>query len=147
MAVSILLKSGVRPLSASLNLSLSRLWPVADHCICLVSPPESAAVSTIGKDPDPLADLKPPSEPLPVLIRATDGKGKSSRTDKSKKTDRRKVKLSTVVLQEELEGFFTKYTEVCKAGMSSGLKKRDRKAREKKKKKGKGGPSGSGDKT
>ena len=105
-----------------------------------VSPQSPEPTPSSSKpDTDPLADLQPPVEPLPVLIRATDGKGKATRTDKGKKTDRRKVKLSTVVQHEDLEGFFTKYAEVCKAGMSSGLKKRDRKAKEKKKKKGKGG--------
>ena len=51
------------------------------------------------------------------------------------------MKLSTVVQADELEGFFTRYAEVWKAGMS-GLKKRDRSGRKAKakktKKKGKG---------
>ena len=52
------------------------------------------------------------------------------------------MKLSTVVQPDELEGFFLRYAEVWKAGMS-GLKKRDRsgrkaKAKKTKKKKGKG---------
>lgn len=66
-----------------------------------------------------------PTQPLSLLIRATDGKHKS------------KVRLSTVVAADALEGFFSRYAEVCKAGMS-GLKKRDRskaKARQKAKKK------------
>lgn len=69
-------------------------------------------------------DLEP-TQPISLLIRATDGKHKS------------KVRLSTVVTAEDLEGFFSRYAEVCKAGMS-GLKKRDRskaKARQKAKKK------------
>ncbi|OBT64137.1 hypothetical protein VE03_06214 [Pseudogymnoascus sp. 23342-1-I1] len=72
----------------------------------------------------PFPDLAP-TQPLSLLIRATDGKHKS------------KVRLSTVVTAEALEGFFSRYAEVCKAGMS-GLKKRDRskaKARQKAKKK------------
>ncbi|KFY01569.1 hypothetical protein O988_02679 [Pseudogymnoascus sp. VKM F-3808] len=69
-------------------------------------------------------DLEP-TQPLSLLIRATDGKHKS------------KVRLSTIVTADTLEGFFSRYAEVCKAGMS-GLKKRDRskaKARQKAKKK------------
>lgn len=60
-----------------------------------------------------------PAKPLPVLIRATDGKSKAHRI-KGEKT-----KLSTIVEADQLEGFFTKYVEVCKLGMT-GLKKRDR---------------------
>ncbi|EKD15106.1 uncharacterized protein L3040_003693 [Drepanopeziza brunnea f. sp. 'multigermtubi'] len=64
-----------------------------------------------------------PSKPLPIIIRATNGKSKKNRA--------KKVKLSTVVEADALEAFFAKYAEVCKLGMS-GLKKRDRsKAKEK----------------
>lgn len=78
-----------------------------------------------------MADLKP-ATPLPVLIRATNGKSKRSKSDR--------VKLSTVVQPEELEGFFVRYADCCKAGMQ-GLRKRDRKAKKKDKgKKKKGGP-------
>lgn len=67
-------------------------------------------------------DLEP-SKPLPIIIRATNGK--------SKEKKREKVKLSTLVEVAALEGFYAKYAEVCKNGMS-GLKKRDRsKAKEK----------------
>jgi signal recognition particle subunit SRP14 len=65
------------------------------------------------------------TQPLSLLIRATNGKHKS------------KAKLSTIVTADSLESFFTRYAEVCKTGMS-GLKKRDRskaKARQKAKKK------------
>ena len=78
----------------------------------------------------PFPDLHP-EHPLPTLIRATNGKTKDNK--------KRKIKLSTVVQADELEGFYTKYAEVCKVGMS-GLKKRDRsgrRAKEKKKRKGK----------
>ena len=58
-----------------------------------------------------------------------------------------KVKISTVVQPDEIEGFFTRYADVCKAGMS-GLKKRDRtkrkKDRAKKKKTGAGAGAGGG---
>jgi signal recognition particle subunit SRP14 len=83
---------------------------------------------------DPLADLNPP-HPLPVLIRATDGKSKEHRKEK--------IKLSTVVDPDALEGFYARYAEVCKAGMQA-LKKRDRSGRKKAKaKKRKGGGEGS----
>src|SRR5271168_2771991 len=65
---------------------------------------------------DPFPDLHPP-KPLPIIIRATNGKSKEKRD--------RKVKLSTIVEADALESFFVKYAEVCKLGMS-GLKKRDR---------------------
>ncbi|KAM3069949.1 hypothetical protein ACMFMF_008303 [Clarireedia jacksonii] len=66
------------------------------------------------------------TEPLPILIRATNG---TSKTDRST----RKIKLSTVVQPDQLEGFFLRYAEICKGGMSA-LKKRDRsKAKEKQK--------------
>ena len=79
----------------------------------------------------PFPDLHPES-PLPILIRATNAKSKDNKRDK--------IKLSTIVQSDELDGFFMKYAEVCKTGMS-GLKKRDRsgrkaKVKEKKKKKG-----------
>lgn len=76
-----------------------------------------------------------PSKPLPILIRASNGKSKDRR-DKS-------VKLSTIVEADALEGFFARYAEVCKQGMS-GLKKRDRAAAKEKlkaKKKKQGGVS------
>lgn len=61
--------------------------------------------------------------PLPLIVRATNSKSKINRD--------KKVKLSTIVEADALEGFFVRYAEVCKAGMS-GLKKRDRsKAKEK----------------
>lgn len=72
---------------------------------------------------DPLWDLHPPS-PLPILIRATNGKSKEKRTDK--------IKLSTIVQPDALEGFFVRYAEVCKAGMTA-LKKRDRSKKKKSK--------------
>jgi signal recognition particle subunit SRP14 len=85
-----------------------------------------------GKDADvdspetvsakPFPDLKP-SKPLPVIVRASNGKSKTRRE--------KKVKLSTFVEADALEVFFARYAEVCKLGMS-GLKRRDRsKAKEK----------------
>ncbi|KAK4136200.1 signal recognition particle, SRP9/SRP14 subunit [Trichocladium antarcticum] len=77
---------------------------------------------------DPLADLTPPS-PLPILVRATNGKSKPSRADK--------IKLSTVVRPDELEPFYARYAECCKAGMAA-LKPRDRKKGKAKARKRKG---------
>ncbi|KAF2218528.1 signal recognition particle, SRP14 subunit [Elsinoe ampelina] len=82
---------------------------------------------------DPLWDTHPPN-PLPIIIRATDGK--STIDKESKKKNRDKVRLSTVVQPDDLEAFYTRYAETCKAGMTA-LKKRDRSKR-KKTKKGKG---------
>ncbi|KAL3488515.1 signal recognition particle 14kD protein-domain-containing protein [Aspergillus germanicus] len=80
-----------------------------------------------------------PTSPPSILIRATDGNTNApnpkTSTDKKKKSKESKVKFSTVVQPEELETFYARYAEVCKAGMT-GLKKRDRKQ---KKAKGKGG--------
>ena len=71
------------------------------------------------------------SRPLPIIVRATNGKSKQ-------KTE--KTKLSTLVEIDTLESFFARYAEICKAGMS-GMKKRDRskqkeKLKAKKKKQG-----------
>lgn len=82
-----------------------------------------------------LSDLNPPSDPLPILIRATDGNTQNQERKKSQK-----VKLSTVVQPDDLEAFFQRYAEVAKAGMTS-LKKRDRSKRKKVKGKKKGGPA------
>ncbi|KAI1462965.1 signal recognition particle, SRP9/SRP14 subunit [Daldinia caldariorum] len=81
-----------------------------------------------------LPDLHPP-QPMPVLIRATNAKGKKRREDK--------IKLSTVVEPDALPAFFDRYAEVCKAGMAT-LKPRDRSKRKgkAKKKKGSAAPSG-----
>lgn len=87
---------------------------------------------TDSSDRAPSQDLKP-GIPFPVLIRATDGKSNEEKKDK--------IKISTVVQPDEVEAFFVRYAEVCKAGMS-GLKKRDRSGRKakdkKRKRKGKG---------
>lgn len=68
------------------------------------------------------------STPTRILIRATDGK---SGIKGEKRHER--IKISTIVEADALEGFFTRYADVCKGGMGA-LKKRDR---SKKKKKGK----------
>ncbi|KAI0453978.1 signal recognition particle 14kD protein [Xylaria acuta] len=74
-----------------------------------------------------IPDLHPP-RPLPILIRATNAKGKEDREAKHK------IKLSTVVEPGALPGFFERYAEVCKLGMAS-LKPRDRSKRKGKAKK------------
>jgi len=61
--------------------------------------------------------------PGTLLIRASDGAGKQQKG----------TKISTVVRPEELDVFFARYADVCKAGMGA-LKKRDRKKRKKVKK-------------
>ena len=86
----------------------------------------------------PFPDLNP-SKPLPIIIRATNGKSKDNRG--------KKIKLSTVVEADALEAFYAKYAEVCKLGMS-GLKKRDRSKQKEKlkaKKKKQGGASAVGE--
>ncbi|KAI0024095.1 signal recognition particle 14kD protein [Xylariomycetidae sp. FL0641] len=80
---------------------------------------------------DVFADLHPP-RPLPVLVRATNSKGKEGRKIG------KKVKLATVVQPDDLPVFFERYAEVCKAGMTT-LKPRDRSKRKGKAKKKKGG--------
>lgn len=84
---------------------------------------------------DPLWDTHP-ENPVPVLIRANNNK-----SDKRADTDREnvdKIQLSTVVQPDQLDAFFVRYAEACKAGMS-GLKKRDKKKGKKDKKKKKKG--------
>ncbi|KAL8658910.1 MAG: hypothetical protein Q9226_000701 [Calogaya cf. arnoldii] len=81
-----------------------------------------------------------PSNPVPILIRASNGKSKDQRGDK--------IKLSTIVQPDQLEGFFMKYADVVKGGATA-LKKRDRSGRKKAtkaKKKGKGGGAADGEK-
>ncbi|KAI1751130.1 signal recognition particle 14kD protein [Xylaria castorea] len=74
-----------------------------------------------------IPDLHPP-RPLPILIRATNAKGKEDRKAKQK------IKLSTVVEPDALPAFFERYADVCKLGMAS-LKPRDRSKRKGKAKK------------
>lgn len=80
---------------------------------------------------DPLWDTHPEG-PLPILIRASNNK--SSKKAETDRKDAGKMVLSTVVKPDDLDGFFVRYAEACKTGMS-GLKKRDRKKGKKDKKK------------
>lgn len=81
---------------------------------------------------DPLADVKDQEDgaSFPVIVRATNGKSGDDR-----KAGRR-VKLATVVQSGDLDAFYARYADVCKAGMLA-LKPRirtKRKAKSKKKK-------------
>jgi signal recognition particle subunit SRP14 len=96
--------------------------------MCIVTFDSAAPTSSATAD-DPLWDLHVPG-PLPLLVRATDGKSQSKDRIKNKS----KVKLSTIVQPADVEAFFTRYADVCKSGMQS-LKKRDRSKRKKTKKK------------
>ena len=78
----------------------------------------------------PLLNTSTESTQPSILIRATDG-NTNAPNPKTHKVEKKaakatKVKLSTVVAPEDLEEFYARYAEVCKAGMT-GLKKRDRK--------------------
>lgn len=79
----------------------------------------------------PLLHPTPDSSSKPsILIRATDGNtdapNPKTHQNKVAKKSSSKVKLSTVAAPDELDAFYARYAEVCKAGMT-GLKKRDRK--------------------
>jgi signal recognition particle subunit SRP14 len=93
----------------------------------------------------PSSDLTAPLDPLPLIIRATNGNPKKTPDLKGKLTkkqrEEKRVKLSTIVQPDDLGRFFERYAEVAKAGMTEGLKKRDRSKRKKKEKKRKDGPS------
>ncbi|KAF4512139.1 hypothetical protein G6O67_001317 [Ophiocordyceps sinensis] len=69
--------------------------------------------------------------PMPVIVRASNGKSKKQRADK--------LKLSTIVQPHDLDRFYTRYAEVCKAGMTA-LKPRDRSKKKTKAKKKKTAP-------
>ncbi|RAL61959.1 hypothetical protein DID88_002448 [Monilinia fructigena] len=96
----------------------------SNSSIAVASPPNANAPT--GDLTDILAAQFPdlaPDAPMPLLIRATNSKGRAKRAEK--------IKLSTIVQPDQLESFFARYAEICKGGMSA-LKKRDRsKAKEK----------------
>jgi signal recognition particle subunit SRP14 len=60
--------------------------------------------------------------PFSILFRASNGDGKKTS----------KIKLSTVVTPDGLEGFWASYTETVKTGMG-GLRKKDKKKKKAKK--------------
>lgn len=73
---------------------------------------------------------------MPVIVRAQNNKStKRAGTDRE---DRDKVKISTVVQPGDIDAFYARYAEACKAGMGA-LKKRDRKKGKKAKGKKKAG--------
>lgn len=79
-----------------------------------------------------MADVKDAEDgaSFPVIVRATNGKSGEDR-----KAGQR-VKLATVVQSSDLDAFYARYAEICKAGMLA-LKPRvrtKRKAKSKKKK-------------
>ncbi|KAK4216368.1 signal recognition particle 14kD protein-domain-containing protein [Rhypophila decipiens] len=69
-------------------------------------------------------------KPLPILIHATDGLFKEERPQRTK--------LSTLVQPDQLDGFYSRYAEVCKGSMAA-LKPRDRRTKKAKARKKKGG--------
>ncbi|KAL8713884.1 MAG: hypothetical protein Q9220_002030 [cf. Caloplaca sp. 1 TL-2023] len=109
----------------SIYLTQKRL----SHASQTASPP-TTTITTATSNP-PFPDLAP-SSPLPILIRASNGM--------SKDRQKYKIKISTIVQPDDLEGFFTRYADIMKAGTPM-LKKRDRSGRKKakaKKRKGAG---------
>ncbi|KAK2612142.1 hypothetical protein QQS21_001872 [Conoideocrella luteorostrata] len=68
------------------------------------------------------------TKPMPIIVRASNGKSKSERVDK--------IKMSTIVQPHDIDAFYLRYADICKSGMAA-LKPRDRskkKAKAKKKK-------------
>jgi signal recognition particle subunit SRP14 len=106
----------------------------SQYLTAIVTYDQTAAKSPSEKVPgNPLSDLHP-TLPLPMIMRASDGETQSK--DRVKNKDH--VNISTIVQPDDLETFFTRYAEVCKATMLS-LRKRDRRKRKgdkSKKKKG-----------
>ncbi len=100
-------------------------FPTDNDTVVFEQSPETAHTPA---PTDLFSDQRPP-KPLPIVVRATNGKSKDKRKER--------VKLSTVVEADALETFFQRYAEICKGAMV-GLKKRDRsktKAKQKAKKK------------
>ncbi|KAF2477942.1 signal recognition particle, SRP9/SRP14 subunit [Lindgomyces ingoldianus] len=98
-------------------------------------PPDTDGSSPAKVLDDPLWDTHP-ENPLPIIVRANNNK--SSKQPGTDREDVNKIKISTLVQPDQLDAFYVRYAEVCKAGMS-GLKKRDKKKKKKEKKKKKGG--------
>ena len=98
-----------------------------------VSPNGSQGLSALVADDEPsiaekyeaTADVAD-SGPFPVIMRATNGKGKAKRSEK--------IKIKTIVQPGEMDGFFSRYAELCKANMQ-GLKKRDKSKKKRAKRK------------
>lgn len=111
------------------------LYVPVSPTVSLLQFPRSLTVLTQPIDSPPDAQPQPedaPLQPAAVLIRASNGKSKEHRAKGEK------IKISTIVEPDQLDGFYTRYAEVCRGGMT-GLKPRDRKKASAKKKKKKGG--------
>lgn len=90
------------------------------------SPSSAPLTTTTSSSSNP----QPTAQPAAILIRATDGQSKEHRAAK--------VKISTLVQPDDLDAFYARYADVCRAGMTT-LKPRDRTKRKKNKKKKVGG--------
>ncbi|RCI11442.1 hypothetical protein L249_7473 [Ophiocordyceps polyrhachis-furcata BCC 54312] len=100
----------------------------SDHGAIYLTQKRLTYGSEDGASPRATDDVSEDVKQMPVIVRATNGK--------SKKDISKKVKLSTIVLPQDLDSFYLRYAEVCKAGMTA-LKPRDRskkKAKARKKK-------------
>lgn len=86
---------------------------------------------SVNEKAESLADsltLEDDGGPMPLIIRATNGKSKKERS--------LKIKISTIVHPSDVDDFYIRYADICKSGMIA-LKPRDRskkKARAKRKK-------------
>lgn len=124
--------------SASLILCLCQFFSSLTDLLSKTSQKTTGSVYLTQK---PLIDGVSSGQPS-ILIRASNGntdaphpKSQDGKISKNKLSKASKSKFSTVVSASDLEAFYTRYADVCKAGMT-GLKKRDR---SKRKAKGKGG--------
>ncbi|KAF3206455.1 hypothetical protein TWF192_003503 [Orbilia oligospora] len=90
--------------------------------LSLLSEPTASASTTASAE----EESSETTAPVPILIRATNGKSNDPRHNG------KHIKLSTVVETDQLEAFFTRYAEVCKQGLT-GLKKKVRKNKKNKK--------------
>ncbi|RDA93423.1 hypothetical protein CP533_2010 [Ophiocordyceps camponoti-saundersi (nom. inval.)] len=92
----------------------------SDHGAIYLTQKRLTYGSEDGASASATEDASEDVKPLPVIVRATNGKAKNNTS--------KKVKLSTIVQPQALESFYLRYAEVCKAGMTS-LKPRDRSKR------------------
>ncbi|KAF7125634.1 hypothetical protein CNMCM5793_001873 [Aspergillus hiratsukae] len=116
---------------SSLSDLLSRTSQKARGSVFLTQKPLLPSNANTNTSEETSSSSSSSSSLPPILIRATDGNTnapspKTAKEQNKKAAKTSKIKLSTVVAQEDLETFFARYAEVCKAGMT-GLKKRDRK--------------------
>lgn len=92
---------------------------------------KTASYDTPSPTPNtPFSDLNL-EQPTSIIIRAANGQNKAGRLAG------KKTKLSTIVDSGDIEGFYSRYAEVCRGAMMGSMRKRDRskaKAKEKAKK-------------